>query len=204
MIYLKGHLARPLDAVLGNASRLCAARALFAAPEGLSGRQVAQRAGINHQAAALALKALEAAGVACKRENSRSTQWKLDRRRFLVDEMLLSLFESEARYAGEISGAIKSHLDRKADAVVIVGAAAQGRLEAGAALELAVICETGQRRALNEALRTLIRELDETHGLALTITVLTRKEASVRFDIWDGWQLLPTEGRPSPQATAPA
>ncbi|MFI5348254.1 MAG: hypothetical protein ACHQ2Z_01815 [Elusimicrobiota bacterium] len=202
MIYLKGHLARPLDAVFGNASRLRAARALFAAPEGLSGRQVAQRAGINHQAAALALRALEAAGVAYKRENSRSTQWKLDRRRFLVDQMLLSLFEGEARYADEISGAIKSHLDRKSDAVIIVGAAAQGRLEAGASLELAVICETGRRRALNEGLRTLIQELDETCGLKLTVTVLTKREASVNLDIWDGWQLLPTEGRPSPHATA--
>ena len=202
MIYLKGHLARPLDAVLGNASRLGAARALFASPEGLSGRQVAVRAGINHQAAALALKALESAGVVVKRENSRSTLWKLDRRRFLIDEMLLSLFEGEARFAGEISGAIKSHLDRKADAVIIVGSAAQGRLAVGAPIELTVLCETGRRRALNEALRTLIQELDETFGLGLTITVLTKKEASMMLDIWDGWQLLPTECRPSVFITA--
>jgi hypothetical protein len=197
MIYLKGHLARPLDALLGSASRLASARALFASPEGLSGRQVAQRAGINHQAAALALKALESAGVAFKRENSRSSQWKLDRRRFLVRELLLPLFEGEARCADEIAGAIKSHLDRKSDAVIIFGEAAQGRLAAGAPLELAILCEPGRRRALNEALRILIQELEETFGLALTVIVLTKKEASVRLDIWDGWQLLPTEGRPS-------
>ena len=187
--------------MLGNASRLSAARALFASPEGLSGRQVALRAGINHQAAALALKALESAGVVVKRENSRSTLWKLDRRRFLVDEMLLSLFEGEVRHANEIAGAIKSHLDRKADAVIIVGAAAQGRHAVGSPLELAIVCETGRRRALNEALRTLSQELDETYGLGLTIAVLTKKEASGRLDIWDGWQLLPTEGRP-PVSTA--
>jgi predicted nucleotidyltransferase len=197
MIYLKGHLARPLDAVLGSASRLSAARALFAAPEGLSGRQVAVRAGINHQAAAQALKALEAAGVAVRRENSRSTQWKLDRRRFLVDEMLLSLFEGEVRHANEVVGAIKSRLDRAADAVVIVGDAAQGRLAVGSPLELLVLCELGRRRALNEALRILVQDLDSRFDLVLAISVLTRKEALSRLDLLDGWQLLPTEGRPS-------
>ena len=197
MIYLKGHLARPLDAVLGSGSRLSAARALFASPEGLSGRQVALRAGINHQAAAQALKALEAAGIVVKREHSRSTQWKLDRRRFLIDEMLLSLFEGEARHADEIVGAIKSRLDRAADAVVIVGAAAQGRLSVGKPLELVVLREVGRRRALNETLRALIHDLDERFGLAIELSILTKREALSRLDILDGWQLLPTEGRPS-------
>ena len=197
MIYLKGHLARPLDAVLGNRSRLSAVRALFGAPEGLSGRQVALRAGINHQAAAQALKALEAAGIVIKREHSRSTQWRLDRRRFLIDEMLLALFEGEARHADEIVGAIKSRLDRGTDAVVIVGDAAQGRLSVGAPLELVVLCEVGRRRALNEALRILAQDLDKRFGLVLKVSVLAKREALSRLDLLDGWQLLPTEGRSS-------
>lgn len=197
MIYLRGHLARPLDAVLGHASRLAALRALHAAPEGLSGRQVAQRAGINHQAAALALRALEDAGLTQRREAPRSIQWRLDRRRFLIDEMLLSLFEGEARHAAEIAAEIKGHLDRKADAVVIVGDAAKGRLTVGAALELVVLCEPSRRRALTEAVRTLARALDERFALSLKVETLSRREASARIDLLDGWQLLPTEGRPS-------
>ncbi len=197
MIYLRGHLARPLDAVFANASRVAALRAVFAAPEGLSGRQVALNAGINHQAAALALKALEKAGVVTKRERPRSTQWKLDRRRFLVDEMLLSLFEGEARLADEIAGSIRSGLDRKCDSVVIVGAAAKGKLTVGEPLELIVFCEAGRRRALSEALRALAQELDERFALAIAVSVLAKKEASSRLDLLDGWQLLPTEGRPS-------
>jgi DNA-binding transcriptional ArsR family regulator len=197
MIYQRGHLARPLDVVFGNASRLAALRAVFTAPEGLSGRQVARRAGINHQAAAQALKALEKAGVVVRREHSRSTQWKLDRRRFLIDEMLLSLLEGETRHAEEIVGSIRSCLDRKCDAVVIVGDAAAGRLTVGEPLELVVLCETGRRRALSEALRVLARDLDERFGLAVDVSILTKREAPSRLDLLDGWQLLPTEGRPS-------
>jgi predicted nucleotidyltransferase len=140
---------------------------------------------------------LESAGIVVKRENSRSTQWKLDRRRFLIDEMLLALFDGEARHAGEIVAAIKSRLERAADAVVIVGEAARGRLTAGAPLELVVLCETGKRRALNEKLRLLVQELDERFGLALGVSIMAKREAPSRLDIQDGWQLLPTEGRPS-------
>ena len=197
MIYQRGHLARPLDAILGSASRVAALRVLFASPEGVSGRQVAARSGINHQAAALALKALEKAGVAVRRESARSIQWRLDRRRFLVDEMLLSLFEEEKRHADEIVGTIKSHLDRKADAVVIMGAAAKGKLGVGSSLELALICEHGRRRALPEALRALAQDLDERFSIVLKAETLTKREAKPRSDLADGWQLLPTEGRPS-------
>jgi predicted nucleotidyltransferase len=197
LIYQRGHLARPLDVVLGHGSRLAALRALFAAPEGLSGRQVALRAGINHEAAAQALRALEKAGLAQRREAPRSIQWRLDRRRFLVDEILLSLFEGEARHAEEIVAAIKSHLDRKADAVVIVGSAAKGRLALGAPLELVVLCEPSRRRALTEAVRALARELDERFALPLKVETMSKRDAPLKLELLDGWQLLPTEGRPS-------
>jgi DNA-binding transcriptional ArsR family regulator len=197
MIYQRGFLARPLDSVLGNASRLAALRVLVAHPEGVSGRQVAVRAGVNHQAAALALKALEKAGLVLRRDYGRSILWRLDRKSFLVDETLLGLFKGEGRHAEEIVTAIKDRLNRKADAVIIVGAAAKGRLAAGAPLELVVLCEPGRRRALPEASRELARELRERFAVTLKVETLARREIPARLEIHDGWQLLPTEGRPS-------
>jgi predicted nucleotidyltransferase len=197
MIYQRGHLARPLDVAFSNASRLSTLRALFTAPDGLSGRQVAVRAGINHQAAAQALKALESAGFVRRRAAPRSIQWTLNRDGMAMEEMLLPLFESEARFAVEIVGEIKGRLDRCADAVVIVGSAARGRLSPGEPLELVVLCEHGRRRALHEELHGLIKEMAARFGVALNVETLTKKEAPRRIDILDGWQLLPTEGRPS-------
>lgn len=196
MIYQRGYLARPLDVVLGHASRLAALRVLVGAPEGLSGRAVASRASINHQAAALALRALEDAGLAVKREYGNALLWKLDRRRYLADEMLIALFEGETRHAQEVVTAIKGALDGKADAVVIVGAAAKGKLTLGAPLELILLCEPSRRRALSEATRALALELHERFFLVLKADVLSRRDAPRRIDILDGWQLLPTEGRP--------
>lgn len=197
MIYQRGYLARPLDVVLGNASRLAVARVLAGAPDGLSGRQIAARAGINHQAAALALRALASAGLVAQRDYGRSILWRLDRRRTLVEEVLLPLAEAETRHVNEIVSEIKGCLDRHADAVVIVGEAAKGRLSVGKPLALVVLCEHGKRRALMEPLRTLQKGLDERYALALNVSLLTKREAASRLEIIDGWQLLPTEGRPS-------
>ncbi len=196
MIYQRGHLARPLDAILGNASRLACLRALARAKGPLSGRQVARLGGINHQAAALALRDLETAGVAVRRPAARSIQWELDREHFLVDKALGALFEAEVRHADAIVAAIKDGLARKASGVVVVGAAACGKLHAGAPLELVVLCEVGRRRALNDALRALAADLRGRFGLELRVATLARAQAPSRLDLLDGWQLLPTEGPP--------
>ncbi|MDE2490116.1 MAG: hypothetical protein KGM24_04665, partial [Elusimicrobia bacterium] len=100
MIYQRGHLARPLDAALGTASRLSVLRALLdAGEEGRGGRETARRAGINHQSAALALKALAGLGVVERRAWGSKVRWRLDRRRWLVAEVLAPLLEREASHA---------------------------------------------------------------------------------------------------------
>lgn len=196
MIYQRGFLARPLDAVLGHASRLAALRVLVAHPEGFSGRRIAEHAGINHQAAHNALEALEKAGLVSRRQSGRSSLWTLRTERYLVDEMLRRLFEEEQRHAQEIVTEIKTRLDRKADAVIIVGAASKGRLALGQALELICLCETGKRNTLLMAVRGLQKELEDRFALSLKCEMLSKREAQLRVEIIDGWQLLPTEGRP--------
>lgn len=197
MIYLKGHLARPLDEALAHGSRVSALRVLHASPDGLSGRQIARQAGINHQSAALALHALERLGLVEKKVYDRATLWRLDKRKYLFREMLRALFEGEARFASELVIRIQSSLRAKADFVVVVGAAAKGRLAAGEPLEVVILCEMGRRRGLHEALNLLIKELDEEFGVALKASILGKREAPVRMEILDGWQLLPKEGTPT-------
>ncbi len=197
MIYQKGHLARPLDAAMAHGSRVATLRVLHSSPDGLSGRQVARQGGINHQSAALALRALEKLGLVEKRVYDRAILWRLDKRKYLFREMLRALFEGEARFATELVTRIRSALRDRADHVVIVGAAAKGRLAPGAPLELLVLCETGRRRGLHEALNLLERELDEDFGVPLKASVLGKREAPVRMEILDGWQLLPKEGQPT-------
>jgi len=197
MIYQKGHLARPLDAVLSAPSRVAVLRAMARAKSPLSGRALARLAGINHQGAAVALAALAKIGLVERRPAGRSDQWRLDRRRWLMTELLLPLFEREAEHAEAVADAVKKGLRGKAAAVLLAGAAAKGRLEPGLALELVVVEGAMGRRPLSEALRGLEALLLERWTLKLAVRVLTRRESQRAVSVEDLWELLPVEGPPS-------
>lgn len=197
MIYLKGHLARPLDAVLSAPSRVAVLRAMVRAKSPLSGRALARGAGINHQGAAMALAGLARLGLVERRPAGRSDQWRLDRRRWLMTELILPLFEREAEHADAVGGAIKKALRGKAAAVLLGGSAARGRLEPGRPLELVVIEGAMGRRTLSEALRGLSGVLQERWSLGLEVRVLARREALRAVAVEDLWELLPVEGPPS-------
>ena len=203
MIYLKGHLARPVDAVLSAPSRLAVLRALVRAKSPLSGRALARSADINHQGAAVALAALAKLGLVERRPAGRSDQWRLDRRHWLVCELLLPLLQREADHADGVADAIKKSLRGKAAAVLLCGAAARGRLEPGRPVELLVVEGSSGRRLLSVAMRGLRAIMKEQWALTLDVRVLSRREAARAAAVEELWELLPVEGPPSSRTFPP-
>jgi DNA-binding transcriptional ArsR family regulator len=194
MIYLRGHLARPLDAALSNGSRLAVLRVLVGAGEmGRSGREIARLSGINHQSAASALAALADLGILVRSEWGSKVMWSLDRRRWLVSEVLAPMLDREAEHATEVAAVVKAALAGKCRAVLIVGKAARGRAEPGRALELVAV-ESGRRSGLGEALRGLKQELASRWAVELDARVLSANAAQRLAALEDAWRLLPDEG----------
>lgn len=193
MIYLRGHLARPLDAVLTSGSRLAVLRQLRGLKEGKGGRLIARAAGVNHQTAALALAALEKAGVVERRSwGAQEVLWRLDRRRWLVTEVLEPFLEKEKQHAESLSALIKSRFKGVGRGVLLHGDAAKGKLAPGKPLKLAVV---GGGRAAADVVRGLATELRERYGVALEGRVVTESEALRLAAFDDTWRLLPEEGR---------
>lgn len=184
MIYLKGRLARPLDAVLSAPSRLAVLRALFRARAPLSGRAVARLAGINHQGAAVALAGLAKLGLVERRPAGRSDQWRLDRRKWLMTELLLPLLEREAAHADAVANEIKKALRGRAEAVLIA-----------ATEPLQVIVVEGRRSS--EAVRGLKALLEGRWALDVEIRSVSRAQGLRAVALENLWELLPVEGPPS-------
>lgn len=197
MIYQKGHLSRPLDAVFSAPSRLAVLRALFRAKAPLSGRALARLAGVNHQSAAVALSGLAGLGLAERRPSGRSDHWRLARGGWLATELLLPLLGRESDHAGAVVDAIRKSLRGKAEAAFVAGAAAKGRLEPGGPLEIVVVEGALGRRPLAGALRDLGARLEERWSLPLDARVLSRRDAARAAAAEDLWELLPVEGPPS-------
>jgi len=184
MIYLTGHLARPLDAVLSAPSRLAVLRALFRAKVPLSGRAIARLASINHQGAAVSLAALAKLGLVQRRPAGRSDQWRLDRRRWLMSELVLPMLEKESRHADCIADEIKMALRGKAAAVLIAS---------GTPLELVIV----EGRRAGEAIRVLTALLRDRWSIDLTVKAVSRAEGLRAVALERLWELLPVEGPPS-------
>ncbi len=197
MIYMNGHLARPLDAVFSNPSKVAALRALARSRGTLSGRAVALRGGVNHQSAANALAELKGLGLVRSFSSGRSVQWSLDRRRWLVEELLVPLLTKEADHSEQVSGAVKKTLKGRAAAAFLAGDAAKGRIKPGKPLELVVVEGARGRRAAGDAVRELTELLGERFGIGLEARVLPKREALRAAALEDLWELLPTEGRPT-------
>jgi hypothetical protein len=193
MIYLHGHLARPLDAALSCGSRVAVLRVLRDGEEGKSGREIARLAGINHQAAAQALAALNVLGLLERRAWGAKVLWRLDRRRWLVSELLLPMLKREAEHANGIAAEIKVRLKGKCRAALLTGDAARGRLAPGRPLPLAAV-EGGAQKGLGEALRGLKAELSERWGVALDARIVSPREGAKIAAMEDAWRLLPDEG----------
>lgn len=192
MIYLRGHLARPLDAVLTSASRLAVLRQLRGLKEGKGGRVIARLAGVNHQTAALALAALENAGVVERRSwGAQEVLWRLDRRRWLVTEVVEPFLDKEKEHAESLAALIKARFKGVGRGVLLYGDAAKGALAPGKPLKLAVV---GGGRAAADAVRGLVTQLRERYGLAAEGRVVSTAEALRLGAFEETWRLLPDEG----------
>jgi hypothetical protein len=194
MIYLRGHLARPLDAALSCSSRVAVLRVLRGAGElGKSGREIARLAGINHQAAAQALADLCELGMLRKSVGTSKILWSLDRRRWLVSDVLLPLFSKESEHADGVADVIRDRLSGKCRAVLLTGDAARGRLAPGRPLQVAAVAPA-KPAGLAEALRGLKAELAEKWAITLEARVVSALEAMKISALDDAWRLLPDEG----------
>lgn len=182
-----------MDAVFSAASRLAVLRQLRGAPEGRGGREIARLAGMNHQSAALALADLAKNGVVERRSRgARQVRWRLDRRRWLVTEIIEPMLEKEAAHAETVAAAVKRRFRGVGRGVLVLGEAAKGKLAPGGTLKLAVV---GGGRAGADAVRAVVTEFRERYGVAVEGRVVTVAEASRLAAFEDVWRLLPDEGR---------
>lgn len=196
MIYQRGFLARPLDALFSNGTRVAVLRALFKSRQPISGRAAARDAGVNHQAAANALSALEELGIAKRSGTGRDILWSLDRRRWVVSEFIEHVFEIEENYAVCVAQAIREPLKPLCAGLLLLGAAARGKLEPGGTLVFAAVVGKAGRAPLAKAVRQVVEELWSLWGLKAEARVVTSEEAGNLAILDEAWRLYPgPEGR---------
>jgi predicted nucleotidyltransferase len=166
-------LARALDDILGSRAKLSVLRVLFS-QDGLSGREVARRAGLSPRAASLALAQLVGVGILQRQSLGGTHRFTISRQRHLVGAALSGLFQEEKSLADTMGRRIMQSIGRhKCVSVAIFGSYARG--DAGPRSDLDVLVLLADRRRVpevKEALQSGAAEFYDLFGLHLAPYVI--------------------------------
>jgi len=172
---------RPLDQILAAPSHLAVCRALLDTAEGMSGRQVAREAGINHQTCAVTLGRLEELGVVRRLGSGQSQLFRLNRENLLVRDLLIPLLGKEREVFPRILRRVGERVAGRCLRALVFGSVARGEEQTGSDLDLLLIADgprgqTKTRRAADDARAALAGEWGlRVNGIVLTQRALERR-----------------------------
>lgn len=169
-------LRHPLDQVFAAPSHLAILRALLDSAEGMSGRQVARQAQINHQTCAVALGRLEELGVVRRQGSGQSQLFQLNRDHRLVRDLLVPLLRQERDVFPRILRRVAELVAGRCRRALVFGSVARGEERRDSDLDLLLVTEgphtqARTRRAGDEVRRVLMAEW----GLHVNPLVLTER-----------------------------
>ncbi|MBI4493641.1 MAG: nucleotidyltransferase domain-containing protein [Chloroflexi bacterium] len=166
----------PLTELFGTAARVDILRILSQTEQPLSGRQVAQRAGLAPAAALATLRGLHELGVLGLLRRGRAHGYWLDRWHALVRTVVLPAFAAEAALRQRALEACLAHLHGYR-AAVLFGSVAHGREKWRSDIDLLfVVDDEGGRACLERQLDDIALEVLRDYGNALSPVVVTAEE----------------------------
>jgi len=176
-----GAFRRPLDQVFAAPSHLAVLRALLDAAEGMSGRQVARLAGINHQTCAVTLGRLEELGLVRRQGSGQTQLFRLNRTHRLVQDLLLSLLQREREVFPKLLRRVGGLLSGHCRQALVFGSVARGEERRVSDLDLLLVAGGAREAADTRRAAATVREaLEEEWGLRVNPIVLTERAVAAR------------------------
>jgi predicted nucleotidyltransferase len=179
-------LARVLDDILGSRAKLGVLRVLFT-QDGLSGREVARRAGLSPRAASLALAQLAGLGILQREPLGGTHRFTVSRQRHLVRAALSGLFQEERSLADVMGRRIMQAVGRRGCvSVAVFGSYARGDAGPQSDLDVLVLLADSRRvREVKDALQSGAAEFYDLFGLHLAPYVIGAAEFAGRLKAGD-------------------
>jgi predicted nucleotidyltransferase len=176
-----GGFRRPLDQVFAAPSHLAVLRALLDAVEGMSGRQVAKLAAINHQTCAVTLGRLEEVGLVRRQGSGQSQLFQLNREHLLIRDLVVPLLRQERSVFSRIDRRVSGLVNGRCPRAVIFGSVARQEEERESDLDILLVTDgpRGQRatRRAADEVRAILRN---EWGLRVNPIVLTDRTVEER------------------------
>ena len=130
-----------LNDILGQKSKLKALRFLSNFKREVSIRELSREIKITPPNLSVVLNDLEKQGLLVSRHIGASIVFTLNRGHFLVEEIIVPLFEKEKGSKAELGRKIKKSLDFQYESLILFGSIARGQEHPGSDIDLAVIID---------------------------------------------------------------
>lgn len=176
-----GAFRRPLDQVFAVPSHLAVLRALLDTAEGMSGRQAARLAGINHQTCAVTLGRLEELGVVRRQGSGQTQLFQLHRAHLLVRDLLIPLLKQEREIFPKIIRRVGELMSGRCRQALVFGSVARGEELRASDLDLLLIAGSPREvETARQAAAEVRAALGTEWGLRVNPIVLTVRAVEVR------------------------
>ena len=188
---------KPLDDIFQTPSSIKVLRVLAKSELDLTGRQIADMAGLNPQTCQNTLDRLNDLRLLAVRRVGRAYLYRLKSNNAIVNQMLAPLFNTEKNLLANELTNVANRLEGTAIAVILFGSVARGEEEPGSDIDLAVIVQDPETREAAQGLGDeILDELADVTGVVPTIIVWSKDEFKERYDSGDGLaRSLLEEGR---------
>ena len=168
---------RPLDHIFAARSQVAVLRVLLDTAQGLTGREIARQAGMNHQACLQSLTRLEILGLVRRQRGGSTHLFALNREHELVAKGILPLLRLERDYVNQIIRALKRDFEDVILVGAIFGSVARREETPESDLDvLLVVASAAEREAVHARLQESAPALWRRFGVRLSPVVLTKAE----------------------------
>jgi predicted nucleotidyltransferase len=164
-----------LNHIFINTTNLAVLRVLNDRVIGLSGRETARLAGISLRSAQLSLNNLENLKIVHRHYGGREHIFTLNRKNYIVKEIIINIFEAEESFRSSIYKQIKLKLAKLTDSVILFGSVANQEESVESDMDICIIY-TKNLNIIENAISKLRDVLNDSFGVTLAPFYITKSE----------------------------
>jgi len=172
----------PLDEIFGAPSNAKVLRVLLGVDFELTGRQIAELAGLNAMTCQNALHRLRDFKLVSMRPVGSAHLYRIDRGSILVSNLLIPIFEAEESLLDDLVAPLINNLGSSLRSLIVFGSVARSEEDFTSDLDIAVIVNNSTN--MNRVQEIVEREMDKLSGATgsvPTVPIYTVKEFQTRY-----------------------
>lgn len=175
---------RPLNEIFSTYSNIAVIRELRDTTNGLTGREIAKRAGLSAPSAIKALSHLESLKLVNRRIGGRDHLFTLNFNNYFVKKILIAALEAEGDYFDMIKSELKKSISKEIESLILFGSVARKEETVKSDFDICIVLrDSVNKNMLEKKVNNCRDQLYKNYGINLAPFYILPKEFKHRAKI---------------------